>query len=35
MKMKVEIKGVIVFNEDKWVYEMFGMDLICFKDVLI
>ncbi|RNM38520.1 Clp protease ClpP, partial [Staphylococcus aureus] len=24
--MKVEIKGVIVSNEDKWVYEMLGMD---------
>ncbi len=34
MKMKVEIKGVIVSNEDKWVYEMLGMDSTCPKDVL-
>ncbi|MEZ2002168.1 Clp protease ClpP, partial [Staphylococcus aureus] len=27
--MKVEIKGVIVSNEDKWVYEMLGMDSTC------
>lgn len=32
--MKVEIKGVIVSNEDKWVYEMLGMDSTCPKDVL-
>lgn len=34
MKMKAEIKGVIVSNEDKWVYEMLGMDSTCPKDVL-
>ncbi|MDM6478268.1 Clp protease ClpP, partial [Staphylococcus aureus] len=27
--MKAEIKGVIVSNEDKWVYEMLGMDSTC------
>ncbi|MCR0869004.1 Clp protease ClpP [Staphylococcus aureus] len=32
--MKVEIKGVIVSNEDKWVYEMLGMDSTCPKEVL-
>ncbi|HDC6104332.1 TPA: Clp protease ClpP [Staphylococcus aureus] len=32
--MKAEIKGVIVSNEDKWVYEMLGMDSTCPKDVL-
>uniref|UniRef100_UPI00210D128B hypothetical protein n=1 Tax=Staphylococcus aureus TaxID=1280 RepID=UPI00210D128B len=32
--MKAEIKGVIVSNEDKWVYEMLGMDSTCPKDVV-
>ncbi len=35
MKMKnSEIKGVIISDEDKWVYEMLGMDSTCPKDVL-
>ena len=30
---KVEIKGTIVPNEDKWIYEWFGIDAVCPRDV--
>lgn len=32
--MKVNIKGAIVSNSDKWIYDFFGMDAVCPKDVL-
>ena len=30
---KIEVKGTIVGNADKWSYEWFGMDATCPKDV--
>lgn len=30
---KIEVKGAIVGNADKWIYEWFGMDATCPKDV--
>ena len=30
---KIEEKGTIVGNADKWIYEWFGMDATCPKDV--
>lgn len=30
---RVEIKGTIVANNDKWIYNWFGMDAVCPKDV--
>lgn len=30
---KIEVKGTIVGNADKWIYEWFGLDAICPKDV--
>ena len=30
---KIEVKGTIVRNADKWIYECFGMDATCPKDV--
>lgn len=30
---KIEVKGMIVGNADKWIYEWFGMDATCPKDV--
>ena len=30
---KVEIKGTIVPNDDKWIYEWFGLDAVCPRDV--
>ena len=32
--MKIDIKGVIIPNEDKWIYDWFEMDATCPKDVL-
>lgn len=32
--MKISIKGVIVPNEEKWVYDFLEMDAVCPKDVL-
>jgi ATP-dependent Clp protease, protease subunit len=32
--MKIPIKGVIVSNDDKWIYEWFGMDATSPKDVM-
>ncbi len=31
---KIEVKGVIVPNEDKWIYDFFEMDAVCPRDVL-
>lgn len=30
---KIEVKGTIVRNADKWIYKWFGMDATCPKDV--
>ena len=30
---KIEVKGTIVGNADKWIYEWFGIDATCPKDV--
>jgi ATP-dependent Clp protease, protease subunit len=30
---KINIKGVIVSNDDKWMYDYFEMDAVCPKDV--
>lgn len=32
--MKINIKGAIVSNDDKWLYEIFGMDHTAPKDVI-
>lgn len=32
--MRIDIKGTIVSNDDKWVYEWFGMDATSPKDVI-
>lgn len=31
---KIDIKGVIVPNEDKWIYDLFDMDSVCPREVL-
>lgn len=31
--MKININGVIVSNDDKWIYEYFGIEAVCPKDV--
>lgn len=31
--MKIDIKGVVVANDDKLIYEWFGIDCICPRDV--
>lgn len=31
--MKVEIRGDIIPNEDKWIYEWFGLEATCPKDI--
>ena len=31
--MKIKIKGVIVSNDYKWIYDWFGMDSVCPNDV--
>ncbi len=31
--MKINIKGTIVSSEDKWIYEWFGIEATCPKDV--
>jgi ATP-dependent protease ClpP protease subunit len=31
--MKINVKGVIVPTNDKWVYEWFGMEAVCPKDI--
>ncbi len=30
---RVEIKGTIVANDDKWIYDWFGIEAVCPKDV--
>jgi len=32
--VKTQIKGVVVSNDDKWIYDWFGMDAISPKDIL-
>ena len=32
--MKIDIKGVIVPNDDKWVYDWFDMDAVAPREVL-
>ena len=32
--MKIDIKGTIVQNDDKWLYDWFGMESTCPKDVI-
>lgn len=32
--MKIDIKGVIVANDDKWVYDWFDMDAVAPREVL-
>lgn len=32
--MKIDIKGVIVSNDDKWIYEYLEWDAVCPRDVL-
>lgn len=32
--MKIDIKGTIVQNDDKWLYDWFKMDSTCPKDVI-
>ena len=34
MKMKIDIKGVIIPNGDKWIYDWFEIDAVCPRDVL-
>lgn len=31
--MKINVKGAIISNEDKWIYDWFGMDATCPNDV--
>ncbi len=31
--MKIKIKGVIVSNDYKWIYDWFGMDSVCPNDI--
>lgn len=32
--VKIDIKGVIVPDDDKWIYDWFDLDAVCPKDVL-
>jgi ATP-dependent protease ClpP protease subunit len=32
--LKIDVKGVIVSNDDKWIYDWFGIEATCPKDVL-
>ena len=32
--MKIDIKGVITSNEDKWVYDYFDISAVCPRDVI-
>lgn len=32
--MKIDIKGVIVSNDDKWIYKWFGIDAVSPKDII-
>ena len=31
--MRIDVKGTIVSNDDKWIYEWFEMDATCPNDV--
>ena len=31
--MKIKVKGIIVSNDDKWIYDWFEMDNVCPNDV--
>jgi ATP-dependent protease ClpP protease subunit len=31
--VKIKIKGVIISNDYKWIYDWFGMDSVCPKDI--
>ena len=31
--MKINIKGVIIPNDDKWIYDYFEMDATCPREV--
>ena len=30
---KIEVKGPIIRNSEKWIYEWFGMEATCPKDI--
>ncbi|HBC92601.1 MAG TPA: peptidase [Pelotomaculum sp.] len=32
--MKIDVKGIIIPNDDKWIYDWFEMDSVCPKDIL-
>lgn len=32
--MRINLFGTIVDNEDKWIYEWFGMEAVCPKDII-
>lgn len=34
MTVKINIKGSIISNDDKWIYELFEMEATCPKDVI-
>lgn len=34
MRHRIDIKGVIISNDDKWIYDLFEMDSTCPNDVL-
>lgn len=31
--MEINVKGVIVDNDDKWIYDWFGIEAVCPKDI--
>ena len=31
--MEINVKGVIVNNDDKWIYDWFGIEAVCPKDI--
>lgn len=31
--MEINVKGVIVGNDDKWIYDWFGIEAVCPKDI--
>lgn len=32
--MEINVKGVIVDNDDKWIYDWFGIEAVCPKDII-
>lgn len=34
MKMKVDIKGTVISNDSKWIYDLLELQSVCPKDVL-